>query len=215
MGRYSSRMPLEQKLALVATMICLVLFIAAFVCKCCGGINWEFSEGSRSGVIQKLSKKGVIWKTWEGELNLGYNQSNVDENGHQTIAPAMFYFSVEDEQVAKLLKAAEIAGRRVTIDYKQYVLRGWDKGATSYDATDVHDATSKAELQYDSFNCQRERMQTEKKSTAPLAENSIALSLTDRQRVAMQYPCWRATEALHRRYFDRDGNWSTALTINK
>jgi hypothetical protein len=115
---------------------------AAFCIKCMGGMNIEFSEGSRSGVIQKLSKKGMIWKTWEGELNLGYTEASTDSNGHQSIRPAMFFFSVSDDAVAERLKKAEIGGKRVTLDYKQYFLRGWDKGGTSYDVVDVVDASS-------------------------------------------------------------------------
>ena len=115
--------------------------VAAVAIQCCGGLNIEYSEGSRSGVIQKLSKKGVVWKTWEGELNLGYNDSRIDLEGRQTIVPAVFLFSCSSDDTAKSLREAEQAGRRVTIDYKQYVLRGWDKGSTSYDVTKVHDGT--------------------------------------------------------------------------
>lgn len=129
------RMPLEQKLAFIFTMVFLAWIPIIVIVKSTGGVNWKFSEGSRSGVIQKLSKKGYIWKTWEGELNLGYNESRTDKEGRQTIAPAIFRFSVENDEVAEQLKAAEIAGTRVTLDYQQYFLRGWDKGGTSYDIT--------------------------------------------------------------------------------
>lgn len=115
----------------------VALMLLSVIVKCCGGVNWEYSSGSRSGVIQKLSKKGVIWKTWEGEVNLGYNTSTKDIDGHLTIAPAIFEFSVSDDPVAKVLKDAEADGKRVTVDYKQYFLRGWDKGATSYDVTGI------------------------------------------------------------------------------
>jgi hypothetical protein len=124
----------------------LIVFggIAAALCiKCVGGLNIEFSEGSRSGVIQKLSKKGMIWKTWEGELNLGYTEASTDSNGHQNIRPAIFHFSVSSDWMAEKLKEAEIDGKRVTLDYKQYFLRGWDKGGTSYD---VHGVTARDEL---------------------------------------------------------------------
>ena len=112
--------------------------VAVVAIQCCGGLNIEYSDGSRSGVIQKLSKKGVIWKTWEGELNLGYNDSRIDSDGRQTIVPAVFEFSCSSDDTAKSLTDAEQAGRRVTIGYKQYLLRGWDKGSTSYDVTKVH-----------------------------------------------------------------------------
>ena len=147
MGQYQTRMPIEQKLGFVATLVIVAVIIGSVVVKSCGGMNWQFSEGSRSGVIQKLSKKGIIWKTWEGELNLGYNESRSDDQGRQTIAPAIFHFSVESDEVAKLLKAAEVGGKRVTIDYKQYFLRGWDKGGTSYDVVGCQDATTVTAIQ--------------------------------------------------------------------
>lgn len=114
-----------------------MMMFGTVIVKSCGGLNWEYSNGSRSGVVQKLSKKGVVWKTWEGEMNLGYNTSSKDGDGHLTIAPAIFYFSVSDESVAKIVKDAEASGKRVTVDYKEYILRGWDKGATSYDVTGI------------------------------------------------------------------------------
>ena len=139
---YSREMPLDQKIGLGATVFIIGTMLLCFVLKCTGGVNWEFSDGSRSGVIQKLSKKGIFWKTWEGELNLGYTEGSTDSNGHQTIRPAMFYFSVSDNAVAEKLKKAEIAGKRVTVDYKQYWLRGYDKGGTAYDVTGVVDASA-------------------------------------------------------------------------
>jgi len=39
--------------------------------------------------------------------------------------------------------------------------------------------------------------------------------MTDRQQVAMAFPCSRAAETVNRRYFDKQDKWSTMLTINK
>ena len=33
-------------------------------------LNWSYSSGERVGVVQKISNKGWICKTWEGELNM-------------------------------------------------------------------------------------------------------------------------------------------------
>ncbi|MDE2000526.1 MAG: hypothetical protein KGI91_10380 [Burkholderiales bacterium] len=33
-------------------------------------LHWSYSSGERAGWIQKLSKKGWVCKTWEGELAL-------------------------------------------------------------------------------------------------------------------------------------------------
>ena len=31
-------------------------------------LNWSYSEGERAGYVQKLSERGWICKTWEGEM---------------------------------------------------------------------------------------------------------------------------------------------------
>ena len=33
-------------------------------------LNWSYAEGERAGYVQKLSKKGWLCKTWEGEIAL-------------------------------------------------------------------------------------------------------------------------------------------------
>lgn len=112
------------------------LFLSAFLSlpiKYIGGLNIEYSEGTRSGVVQKISKKGFIYDTWEGELNMGYNSTNANNQ----IIPAIFQFSVSSDEVAKLVQDAEAGGKRVTLQYKEYLLRGYHKGATPYDVIGV------------------------------------------------------------------------------
>lgn len=96
------------------------------------GEGFQYSEGTRSGVVQKVSHKGMIWKTWEGELNLGYVRGQ--ESG---IAPAVWSFSVASPEVARDLERAERAGRRVTLHYRQYLMRGMRYGSTNYDIVKV------------------------------------------------------------------------------
>ena len=121
----------------LSIMVVCSLVIGVCSAKCLGGVNWKYSDGSRSGVVQKISKKGIIWQTWEGELNLGYSKSTSNENGGTTINPAIFYFSCSSNEAAKLVQDAERKGERVTLEYDQYVLRGWKYGGTSYDVKNV------------------------------------------------------------------------------
>ena len=72
-------------------------------------LNWSYSTGERAGFLQKVSKKGWICKTWEGELSL------VAMPG---AAPEKFLFTVRDEGVAQKISAA--AGKRVTLNYEQH-----------------------------------------------------------------------------------------------
>ncbi|HXV80625.1 MAG TPA: hypothetical protein VEG60_12165 [Candidatus Binatia bacterium] len=54
-------------------------------------LNWNYSSGERAGWVQKLSKKGWLCKTWEGEMAM------VSMPG---AAPEKFYFTVWDDAVA-------------------------------------------------------------------------------------------------------------------
>jgi hypothetical protein len=74
-------------------------------------LRWSYSEGERAGWIQKLSQKGWICKTWEGELAL------VSLPGSATVEK--FAFTVRDDAVAAEL--AKVMGRRVTLHYEEKV----------------------------------------------------------------------------------------------
>ncbi len=84
-----------------------------------------FSEGFRSGELIKFSERGVMIKTWEGQLSSG-----VAQESH-------FYFSVLDseEEVIKQLK--ELQGQRVRLTYSErYRTFAW-WGDTRYFITNV------------------------------------------------------------------------------
>lgn len=83
--------------------------IALFVLYIVIALNWSYSTGERAGFLQKVSNKGWICKTWEGELSL------VAMPG---AAPEKFLFTVRDEAVAQKVTAA--AGKRVTLNYEQH-----------------------------------------------------------------------------------------------
>lgn len=72
-------------------------------------LNWSYSTGERAGFLQKVSNKGWICKTWEGELSLVAMPGS---------APEKFLFTVRDEAVAQKVSAA--AGKRVTLNYEQH-----------------------------------------------------------------------------------------------
>jgi len=89
-------------LVVLAAIAVLTLYI--FI-----ALNWSYSTGERAGFLQKISNKGWICKTWEGELSL------VAMPG---AAPEKFLFTVRDEAVAQKISAA--AGKRVTLNYEQH-----------------------------------------------------------------------------------------------
>lgn len=73
-----------------------------------------YSEGFREGVLQKISRKGNLFKTHEGELiQLGFGQRAA------AISSQYFYFSVADERVADSLEQ-HCLGKIVKLHYQQY-----------------------------------------------------------------------------------------------
>jgi hypothetical protein len=107
--------------------ILLVSAIALFSLYVYIALNWSYSSGERAGFLQKVSHKGWICKTWEGELSL------VAMPG---AAPEKFLFTVRDEAIAQKVSAA--AGKRVTMNYEQHKgLPSSCFGDTDYFVVDV------------------------------------------------------------------------------
>ena len=48
-------------------LIVIVIVVLAIIAFLSFG---KYSEGHRAGIIMKVSKKGTIFKTWEGQMNL-------------------------------------------------------------------------------------------------------------------------------------------------
>lgn len=108
-------------------IILLVGTIALFGLYVYVALSWSYSTGERAGFLQKVSNKGWICKTWEGELSL------VAIPG---AAPEKFLFTVRDEAVAQKVNAA--AGKRVTLNYEQHKgLPSSCFGDTDYFVVDV------------------------------------------------------------------------------
>ena len=91
--------------AMGLVLAAIVLF-AAYVAL---SLTWSYSSGERAGFLQKMSLKGWVCKTWEGELSLIAIPGT---------APEKFLFSVRDTLVAQRLEAA--MGKRVTLLYQQH-----------------------------------------------------------------------------------------------
>ena len=73
-------------------------------------LSWNFSAGERAGYVQKLSKKGWICKTWEGELALVTMPGTVAEK---------FFFSVRNEATAEQINRS--IGHRVSLEYEEHI----------------------------------------------------------------------------------------------
>jgi hypothetical protein len=93
----------------------LALAILAAVALLVGGyfwfvIGWSYSTGERAGWVQKLSNKGWLCKTWEGELAMVSMPGSTAEK---------FYFTIWDDGVAEQLN--NVMGKRVSLHYAEKV----------------------------------------------------------------------------------------------
>lgn len=84
-----------------------------------------YSEGTRSGELIKISRKGVLLKTWEGEISQGISGAQI------------FSFSVLDKEKEVISKLDEYQGRYVKLRYlERYATFPW-LGDTNYFITSV------------------------------------------------------------------------------
>jgi hypothetical protein len=90
-------------------------------------LHWSYAEGERAGYVQKLSKKGFVCKTWEGEMAMVTMPGTVAEK---------FLFTVPSDAIAARINAS--VGKRVALHYQQHK---WIPtscfGETDYFVTDV------------------------------------------------------------------------------
>jgi hypothetical protein len=115
------------------TLMFLIIPIGLFALYTWAVLSWSYSSGERAGYVQKLSQKGFICKTYEGELIL------VSMPGTQA---EKFYFTVRDPEIAKRIN--ETVGKRVRLTYEQHIgVPSSCFGETPYYVNDVKVVTEK------------------------------------------------------------------------
>jgi hypothetical protein len=89
----------------------LVVLIPVLIFALWAGITlgYSYSKGDRAGYTQKISQRGWICKTWEGELA----QANLPGS-----MPQIFKFSVRNDSIAHLIQ--ESLGKRVSLTYEEH-----------------------------------------------------------------------------------------------
>lgn len=110
-----------KKFAFIFLLVLICIgFIYYFIC------GMSYSDGTRSGILTKVSRKGFIFKTYEGELNIGgVNQ------GEGTIMPlTIFKFSTTKKQIYDSLEVYQ--GRKVVLKYRQVIKNFFWQGDTDY-----------------------------------------------------------------------------------
>jgi hypothetical protein len=102
----------------------IIILLAAF------SIYWfffnKYSDGERKGTLIKITHKGNIFKTDEGEIWLSCRQ---------TMNPEKFYFSVTNDSIATVLK--NLQDECVQVTYAQYRATLPWRGDSKYIVTGV------------------------------------------------------------------------------
>jgi len=108
-----------------AGIVVVILLIGTFLI-----MNFaNFSSGYRAGVPIKVSHKGFLFKTWEGQLNVGGLAQ-----GSEGAIPSTWEFSIPkgSEEVRVNIETAITEGKRVKLYYKEKFVKFFWKGDTKY-----------------------------------------------------------------------------------
>lgn len=107
---------------LIKTFILILLLVAGYF----AFIYYvSYSEGVRAGELVKFSNKGILFKTWEGEISQGVSEAQI------------FEFSVEDGETKVIEDLNKYQGRLVKLSYyERYKTLFWI-GDTKYFITKV------------------------------------------------------------------------------
>ncbi|TSA30248.1 MAG: 6-phosphogluconate dehydrogenase [Bacteroidetes bacterium] len=115
-----------KKVLIITGVVLLAILIGVFSFLYLG----IYDEGIRAGTVLRISKKGVIWKTYEGQLALE------SFGALKKVSPLAetFDFSVErgNDSIVRLLESVALSGERVNLRYiKRYMVFPW-RGKTMY-----------------------------------------------------------------------------------
>lgn len=89
---------------LVYTILIVTLSLVAYTLFI---YNFTLSDGVKSGILTKFGNRGVVFKTWEGELNEGFG------------ATRFFPFSVEGDEKKVIEDLKKYQGQYVKLEYKE------------------------------------------------------------------------------------------------
>jgi|SRR5579859_7001258 len=111
------------------------IILTAFTFQSC---TENYANGERIGLVTQFSKAGVIWKSWEGHLNL-------TQTGMNSSSAVPFDFSIDNdregeyEQAIKLIDSAANYGWKVKLTYHETAGKNWfmNRGQTDHFVTKV------------------------------------------------------------------------------
>jgi hypothetical protein len=110
----SSKRRLNGKLKIAIWLVVAVLFLLAALAVL---NSFNYSVGVRTGVLSKLSRRGIVCRTFEGHLALPSFSASTNSRSRNQEFDNTFNFSAPDPGVREQLEA--MPGRTVTLEYHQ------------------------------------------------------------------------------------------------
>lgn len=112
----------KKRLFIFMGIITIITFAYFFIC------SMSYSNGTRTGVVIKVSQKGYIFKTYEGELNLGGFSE-----GDGTVMPnKVWNFSIQKNDTANYNRITNTQGKHVRLHYREVIKNFFWQAETPY-----------------------------------------------------------------------------------
>ena len=103
------RVKKKRNKALIAVLILVLVPAVIIALWIWVTLGYTYASGDRAGYVQKISKKGWICKTWEGELAMANLPGTM---------PQIFSFTVRSDSIAEMLE--KNIGKQVSLTYEQH-----------------------------------------------------------------------------------------------
>lgn len=118
-----------RKWLLIGALAIVIVPLAGFALWSWIALSYTYSRGNRAGYVQKISEKGWVCPTWEGELAMVNVPGAMQER---------WLFTVREDSVARVIES--LMGKRVSLQYEEK--RGIPStcfGETNYFVTGVRE----------------------------------------------------------------------------
>jgi hypothetical protein len=94
---------------MILVLLIILIPIVIFALWAWVALGYTYAVGERAGYVQKISKKGWLCKTWEGELAMANLPGTM---------PQIFSFTVRSDSIAHVIE--QNAGKQVSLTYEQH-----------------------------------------------------------------------------------------------
>ncbi len=113
----------------VTVIAFLLIFIPSTIMPLTGGLMKSYGVINQVGYLTNFSESGIIWKTYEGELQKGV--------GEQATAERSFKFSVTDKNVIEKLQPYLGSKHRLQLKCRQWICMPYSRGDTDREVVEI------------------------------------------------------------------------------